>query len=64
MYIFYYEQFTLSVHTNLSVTDHFGSTIKTNELEGHTKDYYPRTHAQGHDISIINHILPSTIRAQ
>ena len=31
MYIFYYGQFMLSVHTNLTVTDHFGSTIKTNE---------------------------------
>ena len=29
MYIFYYGQFTLSLHTNLTATDHFGSTIKT-----------------------------------
>ena len=31
MYIFYYGQFTLSVHTNFTVTDQCGSTIKTNE---------------------------------
>ena len=43
MYIFYHGQFTLSVHTNLTVTDHFGSTIKTNEghMIGIQKDYYP-----------------------
>ena len=36
-------QFTVSVHTNLTVTDHFGSTIKTNEghmHDWHIKDYY------------------------
>ena len=53
MYIFYYGQFTLSVHTNLTVTDYFGSTIKTNEghiIAWHTKDYYP-THMHRDTIS-------------
>ena len=53
MYIFYYGQFTLSVHTNLTVTDYFGSTIKTNEghiIAWHTKDYYP-THMHRDPIS-------------
>ena len=54
MYIFYYGEFMLSVHTNLTVTDHFSSTIKTNEghMIGMKKIITPppHLHVQGHDI--------------
>ena len=42
-------------YTQISVTDHFRSTIKTNE--GHMigiQKIITRTHAQGHDIILLN----------
>ena len=48
MYIFYYRH----QYTNLTVTDHFGSTIKSMKVTCMIayKRLLPRTHAQGHDI--------------